>query len=633
MRYLFTLAVALLLAQPFLTPPVHAAETTRKKARKADSDDRSLAAVEKSRDGRKRVALVIGNSAYRYTDSMPKLANPANDADDMAAALRRFGFEVVARKNLTKEEMDEAITDFGRKIANSDASLFYYAGHGLQVKGQNYMVPVDANIDSEAKVPYRTVNVNQLLEEMDSSKSRVNIVILDACRNNPISGKFRTGGTRGLAPPSTMPKGTVVVYATDPGNVAADGSGRNGQFTAGLLTAFKGNDLTLGGVLYAASRQVQEATGHQQTPYINGPATVQRDFSFISPSEMTDLKPQTLSQPLPAAEPAKQAPRASDSLDDMLSRAKTIEKEKRERLELIKADLAKYEEIIASPMGSELKAAAWKALVNSYPEAAGATQYDTRAFLSALGLVLDNGTFITVEQKRKKDEEERQARLAREKEEARQKEKHLAGEFVTVPAGCFNANSSQVCLDSFRIGTYEVTQGQYRRIMGSNPSHFSSCGDDCPVEEVSWDDAQSFISRLNSQTGGRYRLPTETEWEYACRSGGRNEEYCGGNEVGAVAWYDGNSGSKTHPVGQKQPNGLGIYDMSGNVWEWVQDRYDKNYPSSSRNPTGASLGSNRVNRGGSWLSDTEYARAANRRYNSPGLRNAGVGFRLASPVQ
>ncbi|MEI6208069.1 MAG: SUMF1/EgtB/PvdO family nonheme iron enzyme [Desulfuromonadales bacterium] len=614
LRNLIALAVSLLLTQPLLISYIQTAEAAPKKKPKKTSstdNDRSLAVVDKNRDGRKRVALVIGNGSYRYTDSMPKLANPANDADDMAAALRRFGFEVVARKNLSKEEMDEAITDFGRRIANSDAALFYYAGHGLQVKGQNYMVPVDANIDSEAKVPYRTVNVNQLLEEMDSSKSRVNIVILDACRNNPISGKFRTGGTRGLAPPSTMPKGTVVVYATDPGNVAADGSGRNGQFTAGLLTAFKGNDLTLGGVLYAASRQVQEATGHQQTPYINGPATVQRDFSFISPSEMTDLKPQTLSQPLPAAEPAKQAPRASDSLDDMLSRAKTIEKEKRERLELIKADLAKYEEIIASPMGAELKAAVWKALVNRYPEAASATQYDTTAFLSALGLAMDNGTFITVEQKRKQ----------------------LTGEFVTVSAGCFNANSSQVCLDAFRIGKYEVTQGQYRRIMGSNPSSFSSCGDDCPVEKVSWDDAQSFISRLNSQTGGHFRLPTEAEWEYACRSGGRNEEYCGGNDLDALAWYSGNSGSKTHPVGQKQPNGLGIYDMSGNVWEWVQDWYGNNYPSSGNNPGGASSGSIRVNRGGSWGSNAEYARAANRGLNSPGIRDYNLGFRLVSPVQ
>ena len=282
-KYLVVLVVALLLVQPVL----------------AATDGRGMSVVEKIRDGRKRIALVIGNGSYRHTDSMPRLANPPNDVDDMAAALRLFGFEVIAKKNLTKEEMDEVITDFGRKIVDSDAALFYYAGHGLQVKGQNYMVPVDASIDSEAKVPYRAVNVNQLLEEMDSSKSRVNIVMLDACRNNPISGKFRSGATRGLAPPASTPKGTVIVYATDPGNVAADGSGRNGLFTAGLLTAFKGNDLTLSGVLYAASKQVQTITGHQQTPYVNGPATVQHEFSFESPSSMTDLQ----SLPVPPQPP------------------------------------------------------------------------------------------------------------------------------------------------------------------------------------------------------------------------------------------------------------------------------------------------------------------------------------------
>lgn len=119
---------------------------------------------------------MIGNGAYRHSDSVPVLANPANDADDMAAALQRFGFEVIARKNLTREEMDEAISDFGRRAADSDAALFYYAGHGLQVKEQNYLVPVDASIDSEARVPYRTVNVNQLLEEMDNSRTNTHPV-------------------------------------------------------------------------------------------------------------------------------------------------------------------------------------------------------------------------------------------------------------------------------------------------------------------------------------------------------------------------------------------------------------------------------------------------------------------------
>lgn len=211
---------------------------------------------------------------------MGKLINPTHDADDVAKALRGFGFEVIAKKNLTLEGMNRAIAEFGSKIGGSEAALFYYAGHGIQVKNQNYLIPVNAVIESEGSVPYQGVNVNQILDEMDNGQSRTNILMLDACRNNPLTGKFRSGSTRGLASPGNTPKGTVIVYATDPGNVAADGSGRNGLFTAGLLTAFKGKDLSLDGVLTLASAQVEQQSGQKQTPYVNGPKTLQKNFNF-----------------------------------------------------------------------------------------------------------------------------------------------------------------------------------------------------------------------------------------------------------------------------------------------------------------------------------------------------------------
>lgn len=170
--------------------------------------------------------------------------------------------------------------------------------------------------------------------------------------------------------------------------------------------------------------------------------------------------------------------------------------------------------------------------------------------------------------------------------------------------------------------------------MGSNPSHFSSCGDNCPVEQVSWNDIQQFISRLNSQSGTNYRLPTEAEWEYACRAGG-TEEYCGSNDINGVAWYKDNSWSQTHPVGQKQANAWGIYDMSGNVWEWVNDWYDKSYYSGSpqSNPQGPSSGSYRVNRGGGWVDDSAGVRASGRDTDSPENRYDDLGFRLVAPAQ
>ena len=571
------------------------------------SDDRSLKSVAKV-DSR-RVALVIGNGSYKHSDIMPRLSNPTNDADDIAEALRQFGFDVVAKKNLSKEEMESAIADFGRRSANSDAALFYYAGHGLQVKGHNYLVPVDAKMDTEAQVPYRSVDVNQLLDEMENSKSRVNIVMLDACRNNPISGNFRSGATRGLAAPTSSPKGTVIVYATDPGNVAADGTGRNGLFTAGLLTAFKGDDLSLFGVLTKASEEVEQATGQKQTPYINGPATVQKNFSF------TPGKSQVAMAPWPHQPPARvePLPERPTSLDDMIADSEATKRAKTERTEKIKADVAKYRKIITSRL--ELKQTAWDALVSSYPEARSVPVGNIGKLLKTLGM----GNFA---------------------------DPTIGMEFVVVPEGCFlmgdskgNGSSDekplhQVCLDAFSIGKYEVTQGQWTRVMGSNPSEFVSCGDNCPVEQVSWNDVQQFISRLNSQSGTNYRLPTEAEWEYACRAGGA-EEYCGSNDINAVAWCSGNSGSQTHPVGQKQANGWGIHDMSGNVWEWINDWYDKNYYSSSpqSNPQGASSGSSRVVRGGSWARSTTYVRASARNPGSPSGRIDFIGFRLVAPVQ
>jgi formylglycine-generating enzyme required for sulfatase activity len=188
----------------------------------------------------------------------------------------------------------------------------------------------------------------------------------------------------------------------------------------------------------------------------------------------------------------------------------------------------------------------------------------------------------------------------------------------------------QVTLSDFYIGKYEVTQAQWRAIMGNNPSYFISC-DNCPVEKVSWNDIQEFISRLNAATGKQYRLPTEAEWEYAARGGNqsRNYKYSGSNNVRKVAWYYGNSGSKTHPVGQKKSNELGIYDMSGNVWEWCYDWYGNYSASTQRDPAGASSGSYRVARGGSWYSNAGHVRVSYRDYGAPGNRRDNLGFRLA----
>ncbi len=186
-----------------------------------------------------------------------------------------------------------------------------------------------------------------------------------------------------------------------------------------------------------------------------------------------------------------------------------------------------------------------------------------------------------------------------------------------------------VTLSSFHIGKYEVTQGLWREVMGSNPS-LNKAGDDYPVEKVSWEDCQKFVRKLNARTGLNFRLPTEAEWEYAARGGrkSRGYKYSGSNSLGNVAWYEANSGGETHPVGRKSPNELGLYDMSGNVWEWCQDRYGSYGSSSQTDPAGPSGGSDRVLRGGCFNGFAMSCRVSYRFNYGPGYRNDLYGLRL-----
>ena len=187
----------------------------------------------------------------------------------------------------------------------------------------------------------------------------------------------------------------------------------------------------------------------------------------------------------------------------------------------------------------------------------------------------------------------------------------------------------RVKLSDYYIGETEVTQALWEAVMGSNPSEWK--GSNLPVENVSWEDCQEFISRLNSLTGKNFSLPTEAEWEYAARGGNKSQgyKYSGSNVIDRVAWYEDNSGGRIHPVKEKQANELGIYDMSGNVREWCSDWYDYYSSSSQTNPSGPSTGTDRVMRGGSWTDRARFCRVSNRSYNSPSRRSRRSGLRLA----
>ena len=220
-------------------------------------------------------------------------------------------------------------------------------------------------------------------------------------------------------------------------------------------------------------------------------------------------------------------------------------------------------------------------------------------------------------------------------------------EMVEIPQGSFSMGSNEGEADEkpvhnvtiakpFAIGKTEVTQEQWRALMGDNPSYFETCLDTCPVEQVSWEDAQAYIKKLNVKTGKHYRLPTEAEWEYACRAGNQ-QEYCGNDNADHVSWNNNNSGNifskGPHAAASKKANAFGLFDMSGNVWEWVEDSYHESYEGAPVDGSAWTNGGMRVLRGGSWGYDPKFARATARSKFSENYRYFSYGFRVAQTLQ
>ncbi|MDM8516689.1 SUMF1/EgtB/PvdO family nonheme iron enzyme [Desulfobacterales bacterium HSG16] len=581
-----------------------------------------------------RVALVIGNANYK----VGWLKNPVNDAVDMAKALKSLGFEVIIGKNQTYQEMWSSIRSFGDRIKGNKVGLFYYSGHGIQVDGVNYLLPVGSKIEREDEVHFQAIAADLVLNKMRSAENSLNMVILDACRNNPYTKAWHKGADdQGLASMRKMipPTGILIFYATNSKGVAADGYGRNSPFTASLKERIVEPGLELRKMVSLVAGDVINRSGNEQFPWQEG--MVLGDFYFADSSGATVVTPD------PVRKPRKPA-----------------------RLE-IQVNTEKAETWINGKSYGSTRVFTIKTAGEYRVKvtADGFEPYSTQERI-------EKGQTVIVKAMLEKIEPEPQpispvtqvSTYTGPVPGQNYTDLELGMEFVWVKNGCYQMGCGswagdcqsdekpvhKVCLDGFWIGKYEVTRGQWKEFVSDNgyggdfKNEYGCSGmgnpkfsqaDNHPVACVSWKEVSAFANWLSDKTGNNFRLPTEAEWEYAARSGGKKQKYAGGNNIDSLGWYDSNSGSKTHPVGQKKKNGLGIYDMSGNVWEWCQDWYDSGYYKNSpqSNPGGPASGRGRVDRGGGWSGYAAYCRSAYRSLSSPGYRYYSLGFRLALSPQ
>ena len=574
----------------------------------------------------RRLALVIGNAAYAEN----RLANPEGDAELIETTLEGLGFDAVVREtNLeTLPAMVRAVRAFGERLSANDLAFFYYSGHGQQAPGgdrgetRNYLLPTGYDWETpKADVEFAALSFERVRRMLGAAQLRV--MVLDACRKYKL-GKSDGGG--GLAP-TVAARGELIAYATEADAVATDAGEGAGIYAQELAGALRQRGVELAEVFRNVMAGVEARTNGGQHPeympkivgrlYLNGRPSGPRpelggEERLPQPDEVAVVPALT------AAERWPQIAGTEDeaSLDRFLRRyrgrdgAEFWTKLAEQRLESVR------EEVKREAMRQAAEAA-WTHVQSTGTAAAA------RLFVDTYGAVAPD--------------------LARKAAEMFVwRENELGMEFVLIPAGRFVMGSPEGeavrhaderqhevrISEGFWMGKYEVTQGEWEAVMGSNPSKFKACGARCPVEMVSWEDAQEFIRRLNGRESGsgyEYRLPAEAEWEYAARAGTAGARY---GELGEIAWYGGNSGGRTHPVGQKRGNGWGLHDMLGNVWEWTADWYG-DYPSGMvTDPRGPSTGSHRVLRGGSWYRNAGYVRSAFRSRYSPGSRGNSFGLRL-----
>lgn len=539
----------------------------------------------------RRLALVIGNSDYV---NAPRLTNPVYDARLIDETLRGIGFEVILGENLTRQEMLEALQSFGNQLGDGGVGLFYYAGHGVQANGRNYLVPISfGRINSLEQAESELLNVEEVLNTM-AAKQGLNIVILDACRTYPIKLSFTTEDEPGFAEIRNTPGGTYIAYSTSPNHGASDGDGENSPYSKALARSLRMRPSRLEDVFIHTRLDLEESTGGEQVPWEH--SSIKTVFYF-TPDVMDSTPLPNLTYPGPLHSQLLKGLlgglRQSNFNVLVINANGRVASQLNGRSSFFVEDGSKVSdlEMVEIPGG--------RFLMGSSAADADAAYADARRY----------------------DEEETRETVAAEMPQ------------------------HSVDVKGFYMSRYEITQRQWQAVMGSLPPIEKEFrGDNLPVVNVSYRDAEEFCERLSSLTGRLYRLPSEAEWEYACRAGSTTPFAFGPTINPQVSNYNSNapfgkaeakaSRKATQPVGQSiSANAFGLYDMHGNVWEWCADNWHDGYDGA---PTDGSVWEDatedtrayRVIRGGSWDSIANSCRSASRRKAAVVTATKKLGFRV-----
>lgn len=587
----------------------------------------------------KRVALIVGNSAYV---NIPRLENPRNDAKLIADTLRTLGFTLVggnAQLDLDKEGLDRAVQEFGGQLQGADVALFYYAGHGVGIRGTNFLVPVSANPIREADVDFQMLDSNLVLRQMEGAGAKLNIVILDACRNNPFSGRGLRSSNSGLSQ-MQAPEGTMISFATQPGNVALDGTDGNSPYTTALAAAMRKPGLDIFRTFNEVGLAVSAATGGAQKPFLTS-SPIQGEFFFGPPN--------------PAAQAAVAAIAAPSQPDLALQAWSVIQNS---------TSVAVIEDFIrqfsATPYGSMARARLDELrksqIAAAAPQVAAAPSAPPIAVQPAPPQSVPSATAGLIQPAPiATSPPQNQERLLRPKDVFRDCD--VCPEMIVVPAGTFTMGSPPsekgrtgdegpehlvAFARPFAVGKFSVTFGEWDACVagggcnGYRPGDLDWGRDRQPVININWNDAKAYVAWLSRKTGKPYRLLTESEREYVTRAGTRSAYWTGPVIAGSQANYNATAQNgpylrRSLPVDSYAPNAWGLYQVHGNIEEWTEDCYSENYNVSPTDgsPWVQSDCRFRVVRGGSWAYRPVALRSADRAQYLPTYRGDTVGLRVA----